>query len=131
MLLNFLCRVVDELTDGLEEHAGEGVDTPQIPKLEFKRSGHVEMWSKYINQPFAEPPFFDLDSLISTAKAMTNHFADHIWLLQTDAAYMCCTIRTLTSAIPPEPTMPGNDKQVHIKAFQELNADNGCYNSWN
>ncbi|PVH76843.1 hypothetical protein DL98DRAFT_281495 [Cadophora sp. DSE1049] len=51
---------------------GQLILEAQIPKVEFKKSGHVEMWSSYINHPFSEPPRFDIDALVSAARARRN-----------------------------------------------------------
>ncbi|TVY56776.1 hypothetical protein LSUE1_G009831 [Lachnellula suecica] len=137
MLLKLLCLVVSELTIGLnetrqnlEEGPGANNNTLSIQKLDFKRSGRIEMWSKYINQPFAEPPSFDVDAYISMAQAMVNNSADHVWLLQTDPAYMRRTIRTFTSIFPDQKNKIGGEQESYVRATEAMHGDVMIHRSW-
>ncbi|KAF7891413.1 uncharacterized protein EAF02_001738 [Botrytis sinoallii] len=51
-------------------------------------SNVVELWSPYTNQAFSSPPSFSLTNLISLAQTRLEATIDHLWLLQTEPAYM-------------------------------------------
>ncbi|KAF2845574.1 hypothetical protein T440DRAFT_260676 [Plenodomus tracheiphilus IPT5] len=45
-------------------------------------------WSSYIQQPFDAPPTLDFGALISEAQVRLDDINDHLWLLQTEPAYL-------------------------------------------
>ncbi|TGO53076.1 hypothetical protein BCON_0130g00210 [Botryotinia convoluta] len=56
--------------------------------LGFRHSNVVELWPPYTNQAFSSPPSFSLTNLISLAQTRLEATIDHLWLLQTEPAYM-------------------------------------------
>jgi hypothetical protein len=52
----------------------------------LESGGEVANWAKYIHQPFSAPPTFDIDALMSQAKARVDALDAHLWLLQTEPA---------------------------------------------
>lgn len=83
-LLCILCNIVERLTEGLEETqklADGNRSSIEIPKPQEKRSGHTELWSRYLNQTFSDPPKFDIDFIISTSTTKVNSLNDHLWLM--------------------------------------------------
>ncbi|KAG4442716.1 hypothetical protein IFR05_001823 [Cadophora sp. M221] len=134
ILLDFLCGVVRQLVEGLTESNAELVidvaSHLQIPKVKFKQSGHVEMWSNYINHPFSEPPRFDVDALISAARAGQQEWGDHVWLMQTDPAYFRQVIRSAVSVMPIERDITVKEQPAYVQALLEITIDSGNYLWW-
>ncbi|KAF2097589.1 hypothetical protein NA57DRAFT_77841 [Rhizodiscina lignyota] len=65
----------------------------------FKKSGDIAFWSQYTYQAFSAPPIFNIDRLISLAKARVDAAGDHLWLLQTDPAYMRRHMRQISEFV--------------------------------
>ncbi len=63
-------------------------------KSGFRASGDTAEWSTYTYLPFSPPPKFDIDAMLATIDARVADVADHLALLQTDAAYLRKYIRT-------------------------------------
>ncbi|KAF5869114.1 uncharacterized protein Bfra_011657 [Botrytis fragariae] len=70
-------RVVDSILQGIDE------STPVAAE-----NSVVELWSPYTNQAFSSPPSFSLANLISLAQTRLEATIDHLWLSQTEPAYM-------------------------------------------
>jgi hypothetical protein len=70
----------------------------RFSKLSFKQDHSCGFASSYINQPFSAPPLFDIKKLRSVAQIGTNAAEDHLWLLQTDSAYMRHFLKLSTTA---------------------------------
>lgn len=135
VLLTFLVQVVEGLVEGLESRpTAEGVvhdaNKAQIPKLEFRRSGRLETWSSYTNQPFSEPPRFDIDALIATARAKAKETDDHLWLMQTDAPYLRRVLRTAAQAIPIHHNLINGEQEAHLQTLLEINLDASTQALW-
>jgi hypothetical protein len=61
----------------------------------LESGGEVANWAKYIHQLFSAPPTFDIDALMSQAKARVDALDAHLWLLQTEPAYFRKHLRML------------------------------------
>lgn len=66
-----------------------------VISLGFRHSNVIELWSPHTNQAFSSPPSFSINSLISVAQTRIDATADHLWLLQTEPAYMKRFIATM------------------------------------
>lgn len=60
----------------------------ELSKSGFKLTNTVEYWSEFLCQPFSPPPTFNVDKIISIAQSKMDDAGDHLWLMQTDPAYM-------------------------------------------
>ena len=94
-LLGFLRRVVDQILEGCPEAPTSSVKWVEMARMGFKKSGDVAFWSQYTYQPFSAPPVFDIDALLSQAKARIDATGDHMWLLQTDPSYLRYQVRLI------------------------------------
>jgi hypothetical protein len=88
-LLGFLRRVVDQiLTSASPEQPVSSSKWVEMTKMGFKKGGDLAFWSQYTYQPFSAPPVFNIDTLLSQAKARLDAKGDHLWLLETEPTYM-------------------------------------------
>lgn len=138
-VLYIVGRIVEQLIEELEETetTADHHDFIKIPKFEERQAGRTELWSRYTNQPFSEPPTLDIESLMSIAQAKVNSFGDHLWLMQTDPAYLRRTIRKIISAIPDRNgqtihgVLPPRHKQsVYTPVIGEIYMEHACCASW-
>lgn len=131
-LLFILCDIVKQLGEGLEDTGimVDGQNIIEIPKFEKKRSGDTELWSRFINQPFSEPPTFDIDHSTSIAQTKVNSFGDHPCYMQIDPGYLRRTIRNIIYAIPDRNSQTRSGETTYIIAFTEIEMDHGCCASW-
>ena len=84
-----------------------------------------------MNQPFSQPPTFDIDEIVTTVRARLRQLEDHIWLMQTDASYFRRVIRTANSAIHFIRDLPiRRDQPAHIQAVEEILVDYSNFNMW-
>ncbi|KAI0473405.1 hypothetical protein GGR56DRAFT_530188 [Xylariaceae sp. FL0804] len=60
----------------------------------FRKVDDKATWSHFVYQPFSSPPRLDLNELLSQAKLRVDALGDHLWLLQTEPAYLHQFIRT-------------------------------------
>ncbi|CAG8950578.1 hypothetical protein HYFRA_00002787 [Hymenoscyphus fraxineus] len=124
ILLKFLRKVVEQLVEGIKPDS----DQPSLPlfRVELKRSGRIDLWSTYVNQPFSPPPFFDINDMMEKAIARKNMVGDHLWLIQTDPAYLRRVIQIAAEGYPEgHPT-----EEVHDFAVAEIYYNVWCYWSW-
>jgi len=88
-LLGFLRRVVDQiLPSASPEQPVSSSKWVEMTKMGFKKGGDLAFWSQYTYQPFSAPPVFNIDTLLSQAKARLDAKGDHLWLLETEPTYM-------------------------------------------
>ncbi|KAF7950103.1 hypothetical protein EAE96_007401 [Botrytis aclada] len=88
-LMVSLRRVVDGILQGIDENPPLAAEKwKSMVSLGFRHSNVVELWSPYTNQAFSSPPSFSLANLISLAQTRLEATIDHLWLLQTEPAYM-------------------------------------------
>lgn len=88
-LMVSLRRVVDYILQGIDENTPLGAEKwKSMVSLGFRHSSVVELWSPFTNQAFSSPPLFSLTNLISLAQTRLEATIDHLWLLQTEPAYM-------------------------------------------
>ncbi|TVY81625.1 hypothetical protein LSUE1_G004822 [Lachnellula suecica] len=93
-LLSFLRGVVETLVSGPSGNEAIGTSdafTKSLAiglRLSNETSGAAEFASTYLNQPYCPPPIWDVNSLMSIAQSRMNLHSDHLWLLQTDPAYI-------------------------------------------
>jgi hypothetical protein len=86
--MGFLRKVIELLLQDLPEESPKSSKRwHEIFQNRLESGGEVANWSKYIHQPFLAPPTFDIDALVSQAKARVDALDDHLWLLQTEPAY--------------------------------------------
>jgi hypothetical protein len=96
-LMKFLRKLVEEILEGIDlEKPGSSNKWTEMTRLGFKEVGEAEFWSTYTYQPFSAPPIFNVDDLLSIAQTRLDVMGDHLWLLQTEPAYMRRYIRVLT-----------------------------------
>jgi hypothetical protein len=96
-LMKFLRSIVEQILEGIDlDTSGSSNKWKEMTSLGFKQTGEVEFWSTYTNQPFSAPPIFSVDNLLSTAQMRLDAIGDHLWLLQTEPAYIRRYIRVLT-----------------------------------
>ncbi|KAL8643535.1 MAG: hypothetical protein Q9226_008300, partial [Calogaya cf. arnoldii] len=97
-LLRFLRKVVEHLLEGIDLNSpGASEKWTQMTSSGFRQTDSVEFWSPYLNQPFCAPPIFDVDALVSLARTRLELAEDHIWLLQTDPAYIRQYFKSLSA----------------------------------
>ncbi|KAN0092460.1 hypothetical protein V8E51_018307 [Hyaloscypha variabilis] len=58
-----------------------------LSAMKFNHTSTCNFTSGYLNQPFSEPPLFDITKLLSIAQTRRDTAGDHVWLLQTDSQY--------------------------------------------
>lgn len=88
-LIQFLRRVVEQILQGVDlESPGSSTKWLEMTRLGFRKTGDVALWSPYTYQPFSAPPIFNVDAMLSLAKARMDATGDHLLLLQTDIPYM-------------------------------------------
>ncbi|KAK6005832.1 hypothetical protein QM012_007474 [Aureobasidium pullulans] len=96
LMFSRLRAIMDLILEGVDHDRGGGSDKWQeMIQLGFKQSNNIELWSDYVNQPLSGPPKFDVDYYCSIARARTQAFQDHLWLLQTDTHYFRRYIKVL------------------------------------
>jgi hypothetical protein len=86
-VMGFLRKAVENILEGANP-SGEGASTKwtELAQSGFRRYTGVETWSLFSNQAYAKPTF-EFDRLLDIAKSRLAEANDHLWLLQTDAAY--------------------------------------------
>lgn len=95
-LMQFLCRVAEQILQGIDlESPGSSTKWLETTRLGFRKTGDVAFWSSYTYQPFSAPPIFNVDAMLSLAKARMDATGDHLLLLQTDIPYMRRQIKSL------------------------------------
>ncbi|KAF4636653.1 hypothetical protein G7Y89_g1432 [Cudoniella acicularis] len=124
-LYKFLRRVIEQLVEGIKQEISPQ-NTFQDGQLEFKRSGRIDLWSTYINQPYSRPPVFSIETIHSKALARFNMISDHIWLLQTDPGYLRRVIRVAAEGYPPDHPI----EDTHKYTASEIHYDIWTYWSW-
>ncbi|KAF7917207.1 uncharacterized protein EAE98_010312 [Botrytis deweyae] len=88
-LMGSLRRVVDGILQGIDGNTPLAAEKwKSMVSLGFRHSNVVELWSPYTNQAFSSPPSFSPTNLISLAQTRLEATVDHLWLLQTEPAYM-------------------------------------------
>ncbi|KAF7892014.1 hypothetical protein EAF00_008316 [Botryotinia globosa] len=88
-LMGSLRRVIDGILQGIDENTPLAAEKwKSMVSLGFRHSNVVELWSPYTNQAFSSPPSFSLTNLITLAQTRLESTIDHLWLLQTEPAYM-------------------------------------------
>ena len=94
MLFSFLRRIVTTILEddetAIQTWSPSFFTKTAEPKLKHagRNSSSIEFASSYLNQAFSAPPQFDLDEINSIIQTRLAYYADHIWLLQTDAPYL-------------------------------------------
>jgi len=127
-LMGFLRKAVEQLLEGIDmTHPGASEKWAQMTSLGFKQTDSVEFWSPYLNQPFSAPPTFDVDNLVSLARTRLEASQDHMWLLQTDPAY----IRRYSRILSAGAVVEGARRQdAHQIIGVELSRDAGVCFQW-
>lgn len=93
-LMGGLRKIVDKIMDGADMSKQSISEKWRlVTSLGFKQTGAVEIWSPYTNQGFSAPPVFNINNLISIVQTRSDAVSDHLWLLQTEPAYMRRYIR--------------------------------------
>lgn len=106
-LMNFLRKLVEHLLTGVDSSAPGASDKwEEMACMGFKQTNSVEFWSPYLNQPFSAPPVFDINDVLSLVRTKLESAADHLWLLQTDPAYVRCAIGSLRAGATMEGAVP-------------------------
>lgn len=124
-LLKFLRRMVEQLVDGIKDPDPAQASLPPFI-VELRRKGRLDQWSSYTNQPFSSPPFFDINDMLGKAVARKNMIGDHLWLLQTDPAYLRQAIHTAAEIYPQ-----GHPPQdIHGTTVGEIHLSIWSYWSW-
>ncbi|KAI5272330.1 hypothetical protein E4T47_04396 [Aureobasidium subglaciale] len=83
------------LEDVDRESFGASDKWQEMVQVGFKQFNNIELWFDYINQPFLNPPRFDVDYHCSVANARMQAAHDHSWLLQSDPAYVRRFVKTM------------------------------------
>jgi hypothetical protein len=95
-LLGALRKITDKILEGVDlDKPATSEKWKLMTTLGFRHANEVELWSPYTNQAFSGPPVFSIDSLISIVQTRVEAVSDHLWLLQTEQAYMRRYIRVL------------------------------------
>jgi hypothetical protein len=127
-LLRFLRGVVEKLVIGLEDGGASNTFMESMElgwKKTNKNSNVIEFASAYLNQPFSPPPVFEIGKLVSIAQSRLNLHGDHLWLLQTDPAYIRRQARvTLKGAIGEHIPKSFKDALVPQRMMRD------CTNVW-
>jgi len=108
-------------------HPGASEKWAQMTSLGFKQTDSVEFWSPYLNQPFSAPPTFSVDNLVSFARTRLEASQDHLWLLQTDPAYLRRYSRILSAGAVIE---GARRQDAHQIIGVELSRDAGFSFQW-
>ncbi|KAJ8062829.1 hypothetical protein OCU04_008085 [Sclerotinia nivalis] len=88
-LMSSLRKVVDGILQGVDMNASPAAEKwKSMVLMGFRHTDVVELWSPYTNQAFSSPPSFSTSTLISLAQTRLEATVDHLWLLQTEPAYM-------------------------------------------
>ncbi|KAF7858867.1 hypothetical protein EAF04_008909 [Stromatinia cepivora] len=88
-LMSSLRKVVDGILQGVDTNAPPVAEKwKSMVLMGFRHNNVVELWSPYTNQAFSSPPSFSTSTLISLAQTRLEATVDHLWLLQTEPAYM-------------------------------------------
>lgn len=88
-LMSSLRKTVDAILQGIDTSASPAAEKwKSMVSLGFRHSNVVELWSPYTNQAFSSPPLFSINNLIAIAQIRLEATIDHLWLLQTEPAYM-------------------------------------------
>ncbi|KAH6681775.1 hypothetical protein B0J14DRAFT_577134 [Halenospora varia] len=124
-LYRFLRKVVEQLVEGITLDNSDQNVVPEY-QLEFKRSGHIDLWSTYINQPYSPPPTFDVDAMCAKALARLHTVSDHLWLLQTDPAYLRRTIQIAADNYPSDHPL----EEIHKHTVSEIHHEIWMHWSW-
>lgn len=92
VLMGFLRKLVNSLVEDLQ---GESncLNWIRLADTGFRGAFGSESWSAFTNKAFANPTF-QFDRYLDLAKSKHAEAVDHLWLLQTDAAYMLNHIQT-------------------------------------
>lgn len=91
LLMSFLRKVVDLLLENVSYPPSTPLHLPMENGCGNPRRGRptgIGKWSQYLCQPFSGPPKFDIDGLVSQARARVEAIGDHLWHLQTEATYL-------------------------------------------
>jgi len=127
-LMGFLRKAVEQLLEGVDmTHPGASEKWAQMTSLGFKQTDSVEFWSPYLNQPFSAPPTFNVDNLVSFARTRLEASQDHLWLLQTDPAYLRRYSRILSAGAVIE---GARRQDAHQIIGVELSRDAGFSFQW-
>jgi hypothetical protein len=98
-LLRFLRRAVEQLLEGLAADSPEFcAKWNEIIQHGLKLNNANANWSKFVHQPFTAAPQFEIEDIVSQAKLRLNATSDHLWLLQTEPAYLRRYLRKLSQA---------------------------------
>lgn len=88
-LMSSLRKVVDGILQGVDTNASPAAEKwNSMVLMGFRHTNVVKLWSPYTNQAFSLPPSFSTSTLISLAQTRLEATVDHLWLLQTEPAYM-------------------------------------------
>ena len=88
-IIILLRNLVDLVLEGVDTNKpGSCTKWHEHASLGFGQSIGAELWSPYVNQPFAAPPRFEIDRFVQSARARLQAAEDHLWLMQTDPSYM-------------------------------------------
>ncbi|ESZ96733.1 hypothetical protein SBOR_2877 [Sclerotinia borealis F-4128] len=88
-LMSSLRKIVHIILQGIDTNTSRAAEKwKSMISMGFRHSNVVELWSPYTNQAFSSPPLFSINNLISLARIRLEAAADHLWLLQTESAYM-------------------------------------------
>jgi hypothetical protein len=106
-LLRLLRRIVEILLEAGNNTPAESSRWNEMVMVGFKKSEDRACWSRFAYQPFSPPPRLDVNNMLAQAKARMDATGDHLWLLQTEPAYLRYFIRsvkemTITKAIPSD-----------------------------
>jgi hypothetical protein len=95
-LLGALRKITDKILEGVDlDKPATSEKWKLMTTLGFRHTNEVELWSPYTNQAFSAPPVFSIDNLIDIAQTRAESLGDHLWLLQTEPAYMRRYIRVI------------------------------------
>ena len=94
-LLGLLRRIVEILLEASNDTLTGSSKWNEMVAVGFKKSEDKAYWSRFAYQPFSPPPRLDVDSLLAQAKARMDATGDHLWLLQTEPAYLRYFVRSV------------------------------------
>jgi hypothetical protein len=92
--MKFLRTAVDHLLEGIDCETSSAQWTDALDRT-FCRSHGTASWNAYTNQAYPSP-LIDFHHLVDLARSRLSNAEDHLWLLQTDAAYLQYHARMLT-----------------------------------
>lgn len=88
-LMGFLKSVVELVLENVPMDESESAAKwIQLTRNGISRNGDTSHWSNYMYQPYSGPPKFNIDALVTQAKARVEATSDHLWLLQTEPSYL-------------------------------------------